>query len=86
MEICNPHNLNRDLTRAKPYGVRVTLPAGDSFLSVIGADWSRDHWFASAAERDQALAEMRAEHLYSRQGDRPRLVFVTVDPPDSEQP
>jgi hypothetical protein len=85
MEICHPHNLNRDLTGDKPYGFRVSLPAGDSLLGIIGADWSRQHWFSSAAERDRALENMREEHLYSRLGDRPRLVFVAVDPESAEQ-
>ena len=79
MDICHAHNLNEDLTRDKAFGIRVSLPAGDSLLSVIGADWCREHWYTSAAERDQALADMRGEHLYSRQGDRPRLVFTTME-------
>ena len=85
MEICHPHNLNRDLTGKKLYGIRVSLPAGDSFLGIIGADWSRQHWFSSSAERDRALEDMREEHLYSRLGDRPRLVFVTIDQASSAE-
>jgi hypothetical protein len=84
MEICHPHNLNDDLTRDKPFGIRVSLPAGDSFLSVIGADWHREHWFESPRERDDALKRMHDEHLYSRPGDRPSLVFVSLDPDDAE--
>jgi hypothetical protein len=84
MEICHPHNLNQELTRDKPFGIRVSLPPGDSFLSVIGADWHREHWFASRRERDEALKRMRDEHLYSRPGDRPRLVLAAVDPDAAE--
>jgi len=84
MEICHPHNLNEDLTRDKPFGIRVSLPAGDSFLGVIGADWHRDHWFASQRERNKALKDMREEHLYSRPGDRPRLLFAAIDPDGTE--
>lgn len=79
MDICHPHNLNQDLTREKRFGIRVSLPPGDTFLDVIGADWSRYHWFSSAAERDRALEDMRREHLYSRQGDRPTLLFVALE-------
>ena len=82
MDICHAHNLSKDLGREKRFGIRVALPAGDSMLGVIGADWNREHWFASAAERDRALQEMRREHLYSRQGDRPRLVFTTLERED----
>ena len=31
MSICHSHNLTRDLTEPKPFGIRVTLPVGDSF-------------------------------------------------------
>ena len=79
MDICHAHNLNEDLTRDKPFGIRVSLPARDTFSSVIGSDWSQEHWFASAAERDKALEAMRSEHLYSRRGDRPSLVFTAVE-------
>ena len=79
MDICHAHNLNEDLTRDKPFGIRVSLPARDTFASVIGSNWSQEHWFACAAERDKALEAMRSEHLYSRRGDRPSLVFTAVE-------
>jgi hypothetical protein len=81
MEIAHSHNLNQDLTAPKPYGIRVTLPASDTFAPLLGTDWERLHWFATAAERDRALRDMAAEHLYSRRGDRPTLRFEAVDRP-----
>lgn len=81
MEICHPHNLSREPTDSKPYGIRVSLPAGDTFTRLLGTDWERFHWFGTSAERDRALADMASEHLYSRRGDRPRLVFEAVEAP-----
>jgi len=79
MEICHAHNLNRTAANTKPYGIRVSLPAGDTFRQLLGADWERFHWFATAQARDRALEDMASEHLYSRRGDRPRMVFEPVE-------
>jgi hypothetical protein len=37
------------------------------------------HWYATAEERDAALAEMSRRHQYSRAGDKPSLVFSKVE-------
>ena len=79
MEICDAHNLNREPSAAKPFGIRVSLPRGESFQRLLGADWEHFHWYASAEERDAALEDMASEHRYSRRGDRPTLRFETVD-------
>lgn len=78
MDICHSHNLNRKPTSEKPYGIRVRLPAGDTFGRLLGVDWEQFHWFASRAERDAALRDMASEHRYSRQGDRPHLIHEAV--------
>jgi hypothetical protein len=77
--ICHSHNLLRPLDTPKHFGIRVSLPRGDSFSRLIGSDWERFHWFATPEQRDRALAEMSSEHLYSRRGDRPTLVFEPVE-------
>jgi hypothetical protein len=79
MEICHTHNLNRDLTVPKPYGIRVTLPRQDTFATLLGTDWERLYWYPTAEERDRALRDMSSEHLYSRRGDRPKLDFERVE-------
>ena len=79
MEICHPHNLNRDPTEKRRFGVRVRLTAADPLHRLLGGDFERTHWFATATERDRALADMAGEHLYSRRGDRPTLRFETVE-------
>jgi len=81
MKICHAHNLNDALDENKPFGITVSLPPGDSFQSLLGGTWERTHWFATEEQRDLALEDMASEHLYSRRGDRPTLIFERVDPP-----
>ncbi len=80
MTLSNSHNLSEQPAQLpKPYGVRVSLRANDPFRTVVGGDWHRIHWYAEAAERDAALAEMSRKHEYSRPGDRPALVFEKIE-------
>ncbi len=79
MSICHAHNLNRSPTQSKPFGIRVSLPAGDSFNRLLGADWECYHWYATELERDTALRDMAGEHLYSRRGDRPHVIYTAVE-------
>ena len=80
MAQCQTHNLRHtDTGQPRPYGVRVALRPGDPFRKLLGADWSRTHWFESAAERDAALAEMSRKHEYSRPGDAPAMDFSKVE-------
>jgi len=80
MSIVHPHNLrNPDAAIQRPFGLRITLKAGDPFRKLLGADWNKTHWFGSAAERDAALIEMARKHEYSRPGDKPALKFDKVE-------
>ena len=79
MDICHSHNLNKPLDVPKPYGIRVSIPVTDTFARLLGLGWQQHHWFASREERDRALADMAGEHLYSRRGDKPTLVFEAVE-------
>ena len=47
------------IEKLRPYGVRVSLPAGDPFRKLLGPEWHRVHWFATPEERDAQLAEAR---------------------------
>ncbi len=79
MNICQSHNLrNAPTPHSKPYGLRVSLKPGDPFAKLLGSDWSRTHWYATAAERDAALLEMSRKHEYSRPGDFPAHVYEKV--------
>lgn len=77
--LSNPHNLRALPVDIKPFGVRVSLRSGDPFRKLLGQDWSRTHWYATAAERDAILADMSREHDYSRPGDAPALRFEKVE-------
>lgn len=80
MATCHEHNLRQPLPEQRPYGIRVRLRRGDTFRSLLGEGWTKEHWFATRAERDARLAEMSGRYLYFRPGDAPALEFETVDP------
>jgi len=80
MGISQSHNLRRPpIEQLRPYGIRVSLPAGDPFRKLLGDEWHRLHWYASADDRDAALVEMSRRHQYSRSGDKPSLLFQKVE-------
>jgi hypothetical protein len=80
MAVSQVHNLPRPPVQLpRPYGIRVSLRASDPFHNLLGADWHRTHWYASAAERDTAMAEMSRRHEYSRATDKPSLVYAKVE-------
>lgn len=79
MDICHPHNLIEPIDVPKPYGIRVSMRPTDTFARLLGSDWHREHWYATREERDAALADMAAEHLYSRHGDKPTLEFTPIE-------
>lgn len=80
MAIQSAHNLANAPTRElRPYGLRVSLNGNDPFRKILGPDWQRVHWFATAEARDAALAEMSRKHEYSRATDRPALKFTKVE-------
>jgi hypothetical protein len=81
MHICHEHNLSRPAPAHQPYGLRISLRPGDPFASLVGADWHKEHWFATERERDAAIAVMSGRHLFFRIGDEPTLVFESVDKP-----
>jgi len=78
--IANEHNLHLGPTPAvRPFGVRIKLRRGDPFRLLLGDDWQKLHWFASAEERDAALADMCRKHEYNRPGDQPALTFEKIE-------
>ena len=61
------------------YGIRVTLPATDTFRIVIGEDWERFHWYATEAERDKAFESMARRHGYYRKTDAPTQILEKIE-------
>jgi len=80
MSTCHEHNLRQPLPEKRPWGIRVRLRRGDPFRGLLGDSWSKEHWFATRAERDARLAEMSGRYVYFRPGDKPALDFEIVDP------
>ena len=79
MKICHEHNASRPLETERPFGIRVRIRSSDTFARIIGEDWTSEHWYASAQERDQALEDMASRHPYSRQGDSPTLIYEPIE-------
>lgn len=80
MDICHPHNLVDSATAGTEpsYGIRVTLPAGDMMQKILGADWEKQHWYASEAERDAAFEQMAIRHGYYRDTDNPTQILEKI--------
>jgi len=80
LNFCHQHNLV-DPARAnceRPFGIRVSLPPGDSMSKVLGGDWEHFHWYATEAERDAAFELMATRHGYYRKTDTPTQVLEKV--------
>lgn len=80
MTTCHDHNLRAPLPESRPFGIRVRLRKGDPISNLLGDAWEKQHWFATRAERDEALEQMSGRYVYFRPGDRPTLDFERVDP------
>ncbi len=77
MNFYHRHNLV-DPARAgidRRFGIRVSLPPGDTIRSVVGDDWENLHWYPTEAERDAAFAKMANRHAYYRNTDTPTQVL-----------
>jgi hypothetical protein len=79
MSICHEHNLAATPHSGGRYGIRVALRRTDPFRILVGGDWKKEHWFASAAERDLAFAEMSERYVYFRPGDEPAVNFEKIE-------
>lgn len=77
MDYCHKHNLvdPDKVTRERPFGIRVTLPASDTLRNILGDDWEQLHWFATEGERDEAFKKMAARHGYYRKTDTPTQIL-----------
>lgn len=80
MAIANDQNLRQPLPESRPFGLRIRARRTDPFRQLVGDDWAKEHWYATRAERDAALAQMSGRYVYFRPGDAPTLDFEKVDP------
>ena len=80
MNYHHTHNLVNPATAGaeRPYGIRVTLPAGDTMRKILGDDWQMLRWYPTEAERDVAFEDMAIRHSYSRTSDTPTQVLEKI--------
>ena len=80
MNYYHSHNLGEPDTALaeRKFGIRVTLPPGDTLRNVIGDDWERLHWYPTEEERDRAFEEMAKRHGYYRRSDSPTQVLEKI--------
>src|SRR5262245_54693493 len=79
MPIVPENNLARPIPKQCQFGIRVKLRSTDPFKNLVGAEWNKEHWFATREERDRALKEMSGRYVYFRPGDQPSLEFEKID-------
>ncbi|MEC9376441.1 MAG: hypothetical protein VYA80_08765 [Pseudomonadota bacterium] len=68
-----------DPDKLNDFGIRVEIQEDDPFINLIGKNWSTEYWFNDQFVRDEALKDMSSEHIYSRDGDKPTLIFTAID-------
>jgi hypothetical protein len=80
VEFCHQHNLVEPEKAGveRRFGIKVSLPPGDTFRSILGDDWDQVHWFASESERDVAYESMAMRHGYYRKTDSPTQVLIKI--------
>jgi hypothetical protein len=81
LDFCHPHNLVDPSAAGadRNFGIRVTLPPGDTLRKILGDNWERLHWYPTAAERDDAYERMAQRHGYYRTSDSPTQILEKID-------
>lgn len=80
MNYCHQHNLVEPEKAGsdRKFGIRVTLPRGDTFSRLLGEDWERIHWYSTEEERDRSFDAMAERHGYYRKTDSPTQVLEKI--------
>jgi hypothetical protein len=80
MEFCHQHNLVNPETASaeRRFGIKVSLPPGDTFARLFGDSWEKLHWYPSEPERDLAFDDMAARHGYYRTTDNPTQILEKI--------
>ena len=78
---CHQHNLvdPSSVGQTRNFGIRVTLPPGDTLRKILGDDWERTHWYANEAERDAEFERMAVRHGYYRKTDAPTQILEKIE-------
>jgi hypothetical protein len=77
MDFVHRHNLVQpeQTEGEKRFGIRVTLPPGDTFRRLLGEGWEKLHWYPTEKERDEAFQHMAIRHGYYRKSDNPTQIL-----------
>ena len=80
LDFVHSHNLVQpeNIPQERRYGIRVTLPQGDTFNKLLGSDWERLHWYPTEEERDVAFRQMAIRHGYYRTTDTPTQILEKI--------
>ena len=77
VDFCHQHNLVQPEIAGteRRYGIRVSLPTGDTFQRLLGEDWEALHWYRTESERDVAFEKLATRHGYYRTTDSPTQIL-----------
>ena len=80
MGYCHQHNLIEPdkAGSERKFGIKVSLPPGDTFSKILGESWEQVHWYASEIERDKAFDNMATRHGYYRTTDAPTQILEKI--------
>jgi len=80
VDYCHLHNLVEPEKAGveRRFGIKVSLPPGDTFRTLLGDDWDKVHWYSTESERDSAYDAMSVRHGYYRQTDTPTQVLIKI--------
>ena len=80
MNFCHRHNLvDPEKTASENrFGIKVSLPAEDTFRALLGENWEQVHWYPTELERDRAFDNMAERHGYYRNSDTPTQILRKV--------
>ena len=80
MDYCHLHNLVEPEKAGveRRFGIKVSLPPGDTFRTLLGDDWDKVHWYSTESERDSAYDAMSVRYGYYRQTDTPTQVLIKI--------
>lgn len=65
----------------KKYGIKITLPPGDTMAAphLLGESWEAYRWFDSEEERDHAYQEMLELPPYYRRDEDPTQILTRIE-------
>jgi hypothetical protein len=80
VDFCHQHNLVSPESAGAEcrFGIKVSLPTGDTFERLLGENWERLHWYATESDRDLAYDDMATRHGYYRTTDSPTQVLEKI--------